>query len=139
MNKIFYLVLLSFSFLLTTSACKKKTEAVQQDLILEAMVNGKWKMSWFKENNVGIPDFDGYEFQYYRDYTVDATKDNTTKRGNWSGSAAAMTTSADFPAAVGNPLLKINGTWRILRNSWTYVEAEQIIGALVKTMRLDKK
>lgn len=139
MKKLLPFVLFSFILLTLNGACKKKVEQVQEDLVILAMTNGKWKISWFKENNVGISDFDGYEFQYYSDYTVDATKDNITKRGNWGGNASAMTTSADFPASAGNPLLKINGTWKILRNSWIYVEAEQVIGSLTKTMRLDKK
>lgn len=139
--KLFYAFLLSFFILTISSACKKQVEEAQQDLVILAMTNGKWKISWFKENNVNISDFDDYEFQYYSNYTVDATKmaTSTTTRGNWGGNASAMTTSADFPLAAGNPLIKINGTWKILRNSWTYVEAEQTNGTNVKTMRLDKK
>lgn len=139
--KLFCTVLFSFVMLAIAPACKKQVEEAKEDLVMLAMTNGKWKISWFKENGVNISDFDNYEFQYYNNYTVDATLLTTsaTTRGNWGGDATSMTTSADFPLSAGNPLIKINGTWKILRNSWTYVEAEQTIGTNVKTMRLDKK
>jgi hypothetical protein len=127
------------------TACKKKSienlpENQQSDLVILAMTSGTWEMIWFKENNVGIADFNGYEFKYYSNYTVDATSaTGVVKSGTWGGNSNTMTTSCTFPSTAGNPLLKINGTWKILRNSWTYVEAEQVIGADIKTMRLQKK
>ncbi len=139
MKKLYFPIFIFIIVLITNVSCKKQVEEKQQDLVVAAMTNGKWKMTWFKENNVSIPDFDGYEFQYYSDYTVDATGGGTTKKGTWGGDAATMTTNANFPSSAGNPLLKINGTWKILRNSWTFVEAEQVNGSETKTMRLDKK
>lgn len=139
--KLFSVFVFSFFVLAIGPSCKKQVEQAQEDLVIAAMTNGKWKISWFKENGVGISDFDNYEFQYYSNYTVDATNLSvpSTIRGNWGGNASTMTTSADFPLSAGNPLIKINGTWKILRNNWVYVEAEQTVGSVVKTMRLDKK
>jgi hypothetical protein len=142
-TRFFIFSALMVSLLIASAGCKKTiddlTQQQQEDLVILAMTNGKWKMTWFKENNVNINDFDGYEFQYYSNYTVDATIGTDTKRGNWGGSSATMTTSCDFPPSAGNPLLKINGTWNIIRNSWTYVEAQQVSGGITKMMRLDKK
>ena len=49
-----------------------------------------------------------------------------------------MTTWADFPGSP-NPISLINGTWNITKSGWTYVEATQINGTEVKTLRLDKQ
>jgi hypothetical protein len=143
MRKFLFFIFL-FSGIIWNSSCKKSIadikEEAQQDLVVAAMTNGSWKMTWFKENAVAINDFDNYEFKYYSNYTVDGIDPSGNKKtGNWGGSSATMTTFCDFSASAGNPLLKINGTWKILRNSWTYVEAEQIVGNLTKNMRLDKK
>jgi hypothetical protein len=126
-------------------SCKKAsveslTQNQQTDLVVLAMTSGTWEMTWFKEDNTNITEFTGYEFKYYTDYTVDAFKTGVaTIRGTWGGNSASQTTSAQFPASAGNPLTKLNGTWNITRNSWTYVEARQELGGVVKTMRLDKK
>lgn len=143
MNKLYFFTILFFVFALNSS-CKKSIDKLpeeeQLDLVVLAMTSGVWEMTWFKEDGVGIPDFNGYEFKYYSNYTVDAKSGaGDIKQGTWSGNATAMTTSATFPSNVGNPLLKINGTWKILRNGWTFVEAEQVVGSLTKTMRLQKK
>jgi hypothetical protein len=143
MSKFFTLIC-GFFLLFASFSCKKaiekKIEEQQQDLVVLAMTSGSWQMTWFKENGVNINDFVGYEFKYYTNYTVDGiAPSGVAKNGNWAGSSATMTTSCDFPATAGNPLLKINGTWKITKNSWIYVEAEQTVGALTKTMRLDKK
>jgi hypothetical protein len=48
-----------------------------------------------------------------------------------------MTTSASFTGAI-YPLSLINGSWHIDNNSWTFVEATQINGSDVKSMKLVK-
>jgi hypothetical protein len=143
MKKWLFLAIVAFAAgLLTLSGCKKAVEDLtqqqQEDLVVRAMTDGKWKMTWFKENGTGISDFNGYEFKYYSNYTVDAFGGGTTIRGTWGGNASNMTTNAEFPNSAGNPLLKINGTWNIIRNGWTYVEARQVSGGVTKEMRLDK-
>jgi hypothetical protein len=143
MLKFFTLSLL-ITLLIAETSCKKAAEQIieqkQEDLVVLAMTSGSWKMTWFKENGTAINDFNGYEFKYYTNYTVDGiAPSGVTKTGNWGGSSATMTTSCDFSVVVSDPLAKINGTWKISKNSWTYVEAEQISGGITKTMRLDKK
>jgi hypothetical protein len=80
-----------------------------------------------------------YKFKYYSNKTVDAINNGTVERtGNWDGNADARTTWANFTGAP-HPISLINGTWNITRNSWTYVEASQTLGADTKMMRLDKQ
>ncbi len=134
---LFFIVVVIFS-------CKKTIEKIveekQEDYVILAMTNGIWKMSWFKEDSLLINDFNGFEFKYYADYTVDGINPNgITKKGTWSGNGATLTTTTDFPASANAPLTKLNGSWKITKNSWTFVEAQQIVGNLTKTMRLDKK
>jgi hypothetical protein len=133
-----YLPVLVFFFI--TSSCKKATEDAQLDLVVQAMTDGQWAITSFTQNGTNITgDFAGYKFKYYSNKTVDAIKNGTVeKTGNWDGDASTMTTSASFAGAV-HPLVLINGNWHIDRNSWTYVEATQTVGAETKTMRLDKQ
>jgi hypothetical protein len=136
MKRLFTFFLV-FMFLL---GCKKTTEKIAQDLVVEAMTNGQWVMTRFTQNSVDITSgFSGYTFQYYSNKTVDAIKNGVKERtGNWDGNAANMTTWADFPGAP-SPISLINGTWNITKNSWTYVEATQTNGTETKTLRLDKQ
>lgn len=126
-------------YLLLACSCKKTTEEVVQDLVIQAMTNGQWVITRFTQNNSDITSsFSGYRFQYYSNKTVDAFKNGLKERtGNWDGNATTMTTWADFPGAP-LPISLINGTWNITRNSWTFVEATQLNGAETKTLRLEK-
>ena len=135
MKKILLLVLVTGSI-----ACKKAIENVQEDLVIKAMTDGKWKVTSFTTNGTNVTaDFTNYRFKYYSNKTVDALNNNVVeKTGNWDGNAATMTTSASFTGAV-YPLQLVNGSWHIDRNSWTYVEATQTSGPDTKTMRLDKE
>ncbi|HLF45272.1 MAG TPA: hypothetical protein VI548_02530 [Chitinophagaceae bacterium] len=121
------------------TGCKKTVENIAQDLVVQAMVNGQWKVTKFIQNSNDITSsFSAYKFQYNSNKTVDAIKNGTKERtGNWDGNATAMTTWADFPGAP-SPLSLLNGTWNITKNSWTYVEATQTNGSELKTLRLDK-
>lgn len=120
-------------------SCKKAKEAIYEDLVIKAMTDGQWTITSFTLNGTNITsEFNGFKFQYYSNKTVDAILNGTVeKTGTWDGNATNMTTSANFPGAV-NPLLRINGNWNIINNSWTYVNASQTVGTEVKTMRLDK-
>ena len=135
---------MKYSFVLVSlcllfSGCKKTIEKLQEDLVIKAMTDGKWAVTSFTVNGTNnTADFNGYNFKYYSNKTVDALKNGSVELpGTWDGDAEAMTTWANFPNAT-TPLSLINGTWKIDRNSWTYVEATQVSGAVTKTMRLDK-
>jgi hypothetical protein len=126
--------------LIALMGCKKTVENIQQDLVIKAMTDGRWKVTSFTQNGTPItPDFANYRFKYYSNKTVDAINGSVVeKTGTWDGNSSTMTTSASFTGAV-YPLDLINGSWLITRNGWTYVEASQTLGAEIKTMRLDKE
>lgn len=134
--KLALIVILLFQL----TSCKKTIENIQQDLVIQAMTDGQWKITNFVYNGSNISaDFTNYRFKYYSNKTVDAINNGSVeKTGNWDGNASAMTTWASFTGAV-YPLSLINGNWNITRNSWTYVEATQNSGSETKIMRLDKQ
>lgn len=120
--------------------CKKTVEKIQQDLVLQAMTDGYWAITDFRQDATDITsEFAGYTFKYYNNKTVDAIKNGTVEiTGTWDGDADNMTTSANFANAPW-PLYMINGTWHIDNNSWTYVLASQTVGPSRRLMRLDKQ
>ena len=130
---------LFFTAIFLLGSCKKKVEQIAQDLVIKAMTDGQWHITNFVNNGTNITaDFSTYKFQYYSNKTVDAIHNGTVeKTGSWDGNATTMTTYANF-VSPAYPLNLINGTWHIDRNSWTYVEATQTVGAEVRVMRLDK-
>ena len=133
------IVALGISILLLLPGCQKLIEKAQEDAVIKAMTDGRWKITTFTHNGVDITgSFSTYKFQYYSNKTVDAfNNDVVEKTGTWDGNASTMTTSANFVNAI-NPLSLINGNWHIDDNSWTYVKATQNIGGETKFMRLDK-
>jgi hypothetical protein len=132
-------LILACSLLLMLAGCKKAIEKAQEDLVVQAMTDGQWVITSFTLNGTAItPDFSPYKFKYYSNKTVDAINNGTVeKTGTWDGNTTTMIISANFSSAI-YPLTKINGSWLITRNSWTYVEATQTAGSEVKTLRLDK-
>lgn len=132
--------IIAFFLILSLASCKKAAENIQQDLVIKAMTDGKWKVSNFTVNGSSITgDFTNYRFKYYSNKTVDAINNAIVeKTGTWDGNSTTMTTSANFTGAV-YPLTLINGSWHIDRNSWTYVEATQTAGSETRVMRLDKE
>ncbi len=132
-------VITIISFFLLLSGCKKTIDKLKENAVISAMTDGQWVIrSFIKNGTIITSDFDGYKFQFYSNYTVDAIKNNSVeKTGTWSGDAATMTITANFPNVV-LPLSQINGNWHIDDNSWTFVVASQKAGNEVKTMRLEK-
>ncbi len=135
MKKIFPFL----SAIILFCGCKKTAQSIQEDLVIQAMVNGQWAITSFTQNGSNITsDFDGYRFKYYSNKTVDAILNGfVQKTGTWDGSSSTMTTWANFPNAL-QPLILINGSWHIDNSGWTFVVATQVIGSETKTMRLDK-
>ncbi|MCX6316061.1 MAG: hypothetical protein NTW29_02120 [Bacteroidetes bacterium] len=132
-------IVFTLSLFIVFSGCKKTVENVQEDLVIKAMTDGQWGITSFTQNGTDITaSFSTYRFKYYSNKTVDAINNGTVeKTGNWDGDASTMTTYANFTSPAF-PLSLINGSWKITRNSWTYVEATQTNGTETKTMRLDK-
>jgi hypothetical protein len=124
-------------FLFILASCVKKKE---ENLVVNAMVNGQWKVTNFNRAGTDVTtDFANYKFQFKSNFTVDAINNGTIeKTGSWDADAAAQTISSSFSSAA-NPLLLLNGTWKITNNSWTWVEASQTVNGELFNLRLDKQ
>ncbi|HLG38817.1 MAG TPA: hypothetical protein VI461_04075 [Chitinophagaceae bacterium] len=137
MKKLLSIVLIT---ILILPGCKKYIEKKTEDAIIDAMTSGQWIITVFTQNSNDITSsFSGYKFQYYRDQTVEAIKNNVVeKTGTWEGNASALTISANF-TNVAEPLILLNGSWHIDNNSWTFVAASQNAGGELRTLRLEKQ
>src|SRR5687767_3108684 len=83
-------------------SCKKTIEKIQQDLVVQAMVDGQWAVTSFTQNGTDITNqFNGYKFKYYENKTVDAILNGIAqKTGTWDGQHSTKTTWANFPNAI---------------------------------------
>ena len=114
-------------------------EKQQENLIIQAMTNGQWKVTSFKKGSTDITtDFSAYRFQFKSNFTVDAISNGSLeKTGAWNADAAAQTITSSF-TNVTNPLELLNGTWSITATTWTSVQANQTVASETRTLRLDK-
>jgi hypothetical protein len=133
-------LLLSIFLVLILVGCEKTKEKIGENILINAMTDGKWAITTFTVNggNNTFLDFMGYRFKYYSNKTVDVTRHDSLKHsGFWDADISTKTTWANLPTAV-HPLSQVNGTWNIIKSSWSYVEATQTDGTNTKFMRLDK-
>jgi len=130
--KKFYTVLSLFLL----AACVKKK---QEDLVVNAMVDGQWKVTKFIKSGTDITtDFANYKFQFKTNFTVDAINNGTVeKTGSWNADATSQTITSNFTNA-STPIILLNGTWQIINNSWTWVEATQSLNGQLYNLRLEK-
>lgn len=130
-------VLAGLVFLL--SSCEKLIEDVQEDLVVNAMTDGQWRVTKFLRDTANVTaSFGTYTFQFKKNETVEAINSGAVETtGTWKGNADAKTIVSNFPSGNGTVSL-LNGTWNITKNSWTYVEATQTVNNEVRTLRLDK-
>ncbi len=134
MKKLYIILILVTSF-----GCKKQIEEQQQNIIIQAMTTGEWKVTNYMKGGTDVTsDFAAYKFRFKDDFTVDAVNNLTVeKTGKWNADATARTITSEFTNAT-NPLILLNGIWNISNNSWTWVEAYQNTGTETRTLRLDK-
>jgi hypothetical protein len=133
-------LLIALVLVLFLSGCKKIIDQQKENFVLSVMTEGQWVVTKFvKAGDTITSDFSPYTFQFNRDYTVDAIKENAVEnKGVWDGDPNTMNISASFPNA-SSPLSLINGVWHIDQNSLSYVIASQNNGGGEKSLRLDKK
>jgi hypothetical protein len=133
------LVLLILPVLFLIS-CKKTVEKAQEKAVIDAMTTGFWKVTKFEKGATDVKgSFLPYKFQFKDNNTVDAINNNTTERtGSWKGDTNALTIEANF-GNVGEPLLLLNGVWKITNSGWNFVEANRTEGTELRILRLDKE
>ena len=120
MNKL--IPIIGFLFIiLAAPSCKKTIEKKQENAVKQAMVNGIWIIEQYFEGSNNISsDFLNYDFKFYDDGSVTGTIASTTTNGTWSANTTTYSITSTFPSA-SNPLLKMNGEWKITDSYWDYV------------------
>lgn len=136
MKKLYLIALLAGLF-----SCDKDNivEQRQENLVIQAMTNGQWKVSSFIKGGSDVTaDFSNYKFQFKNNFTVDAINNGSIeKTGTWAADANAQTITSGFTNA-GHPVILLNGTFNIESTTWTSVNANQTINGELRTLRLDK-
>lgn len=144
MRKSFQILLsaaLAFILLAGAGACKKQIRKIQENIVLDVMTSGTWVVTRMEEGSSNTTaQFNGYEFQFYRNRTVDAILNGTkVQSGTWEALEAAQSIQANFSNVNGDLLPKLNGTWRIYSVSLTSVKSNQMIGGTEWKLDLNKK
>lgn len=125
--------------LMTLTACEKAKEDIAEDIIVKAMTDGQWTVTRYIKGSADLTaDFNPYKFQFYSNNSVDAIKTSGVEsRGTWQADINNRTIFSQFQN-TSPTLLLLNGTWKITRNSWAYVEATQVVNGEERSLRLDK-
>jgi hypothetical protein len=138
------LLILSFSLLLFAGckkAIKQTREQIAETLIVKAMTDGRWTVTVYTDGTTDSkPEFDGYEFQFKTDRTVDAFK-NTSKEstGTWNEDKVNIAIIADYPTTAATTLQRLDGVWKMKDSNWSWVKAEQTINGKLVKLELTKK
>ena len=120
---------------------KKAQEEVAETLIVKAITDGRWIVTVYSD---GVTDykteFDGYEFQFKTNRTVDAIRNAVTEStGTWNEDKVNIAIIADYPSSSAMTLQRLDGNWKIRDSNWTWVKAQQTINGTLYTLELRKK
>lgn len=134
---------IAFTALLLTG-CKKiikqTQEQIAESLILKAMTDGTWIVTVYNDGTEYKPEFDSYEFRFYKNYNVDAIKNSATEiTGTWREDVTNLTISSQYGASASTTLQRLNGVWKMKDSNWTWVKATQTINGKLTTLELRKK
>ncbi len=131
--------ILSFILVVSIFGCKKTIENIQKNIVIDAMTNGQWKVIIYKEGSTDrTGEFLNYAFQFYEANAVEAYySGNLEKTGSWSADTEAKTITAYFNTN-NTPLNLLNGTWKVVDNSWTFVEVTQEVNGTLHVLRIEK-
>jgi hypothetical protein len=120
-------------------SCKKAVEEQYNDIIKKLMTDGTWFVTGFTENGTTITSsFNGWVFKFNDNNTVTATKVASVQSGTWQSNVTSQTIAAQFAATVGDPLVKLNGTWNITTSTATVGNFTQTKSGVPYTMELTK-
>ena len=135
--KIYFLFLTILFF--SPGCIKKAVEQAQENIAIKAMTDGQWRVAHFDKAGSDLTaGFSPYRFQFHANNTVDALNNGAVeKTGTWNADANARTITSTFSNAAA-PVSLLNGSWKIIDNSWTYVVATQTINGEICSLRLDK-
>ena len=131
--------ILPLFLLVTFISCKKTIENKQNQMVINAITTGKWKVGAYQKAGIDVTsNFEGYEFKFQDDFTVDASKNSVLlQKGTWKQDTEKLTITANFSSG-GEPLTLLNGIWKISKTTWTTVDASQEVNGENRQLHLDK-
>lgn len=134
------LVLAALIFAPFLFSCKKTIQEKKEDIIMAAIVTGRWYVAEYKVNTTDVtPEFAGYEFQFNSNGNVDGIKSSSTTTGTWNADGNALTITAAFPVSAGQPLTRLNGVWKWTDSDFSYIKTYYISGSNTLYLTLRKK
>ncbi len=141
MKQLMILLVLAAALGSCKKAIKKAQEEVAETLIVKAITDGRWTVTVYSD---GVTDykseFDGYEFQFKTDRTVDAIRNTVTEStGTWNEDKVNIAIIADYPSTSAATLQRLDGNWKLKDSNWTWVKAQQTINGQLVTLELRKK
>ena len=126
-------------FIIISVSCKKLVQQQEENAAINIITNGVWYVKVYTENGTDITSsFSGYVFQFKQDGTVLGIKDSVSVTGTWAADINNYTITSNFPGAT-NPLVKLNGVWKITDSSIDYVVANATINDSTENLRLQKQ
>ena len=137
MKKTGIILLLLFSIL--SNSCKKYIQQQEQNALVSIVTNGVWVVTKYIETGSDItPSFSGYVFQFYTNGSVTGKNGSVTATGSWSGDINTKTITSNFPSA-GDPLQKLNHTWKITDSYPDSVAANTAVSTGTNVLNLHKQ
>lgn len=143
MKKLYtYFLLINFLIPATSLiSCKKFIRDQEQKAVLAAVTNGLWYVQGYKQNDSDLTaSFSGYLFKFNENNTVTGTRNAVSAAGSWMADIGTRTIMANFPGA-GDPLIKLNKTWKIKDSYTDYVLANctDTINKTINILQLRKQ
>ncbi len=126
------------TILLSLLSCNRAAENKKEQIVLEAITSGRWVIQQFTNSGSDVSGkFNGYEFQFLKQGSVEAYSADNKETGTWKGNVNEMTITSDFNT-TNDTLQLLNEVWIINENSWDYVKASTENNG-GKTLYLKKK
>ena len=122
-------------------SCKKFIAQQEQKAVINAVTNGYWYVEGYHQNDSDqTAAFSGYLFKFNQNNTVVGTLNSLSDTGSWVADIGARTIMANFPGA-GDPLKKLNRTWKIKDSYTNYVVANftDTVNNSIDTLQLRKQ
>jgi hypothetical protein len=120
-------------------SCKKTVDKKKEQIIMNAITSGYWKVELYAEDGVAMTDsYTEYEFKFNENETLNALKPGTIIPGTWKPDIVQLTITTDFPGAL-DPINRLIGVWTLRDSDWDYVKAENNNNGIHKLLQLRKK
>jgi len=104
--------------------CKKIVHDKMEQMAIQLIITGQWQVEDYSEGPVSITYlFEGYHFRFRENGTVSGYKGAQETSGTWKADLLDYSITSEFPSA-GDPLKKLNGTWKIKDSGADFVKAE---------------